>query len=480
MDSTELNKLYNTQHFRAIGHQLIDQMSNYLEACYSNDILVNNYQKPVQILENWSIFLDQNPSLNSYFDKILTDSIHLHNPHYIGHQVSAPAPIAAFGGLISDVLNNGMAVYEMGAVANVLERKTIEIITEAIGYGETAGGILTSGGTLANLTALLTARAHKVAHNVWKEGNNGHQLAVMVSEQAHYCIDRAVRIMGLGELGLIKVPTDDNFRMDTKVLSGLIKKAKEDNIQVFAIVGSACSTVTGAYDPLEEIADFALENDLWFHVDGAHGSAVVFSEKYASLVKGINKADSVVIDCHKMMMTPTIATAILYKNVSQADSTFNLKAEYLYDKESEVEWFDTGKRTFECTKLMMCVKFMAIYLEGGAKAIQQNIDRLYDNAKIFSRFIDEDENLELLIYPEANILCFRINDPSLTSEQLNLLNKEVRKAILEEGKFYIVQTEINNKIYLRTTVMNPFTNEQIFRDLIENIKEKRDFILKQG
>lgn len=474
MNTPELDRLYHPENFRKVGHELIDSIANYLDNCYTNKISINKYQKPDQILENWTSFLQSNPSLNQYFDQILEDSIHLHNPNYLGHQVSVPAPLAGLGGLISDLLNNGMAVYEMGAVANVLERKTIEFINDAIGYGEDSGGILTSGGTLANLTALLTARANLGKENIWKEGNQGQQYAVMVSEQAHYCIDRAVRIMGLGDKGIIKVPTDEYFRLDASKLQPLLDEATKKNITVIAIVGSACSTATGAYDPLGKISEFAHANGLWFHVDGAHGSAVVLSKKYKTLVKGIDEADSVVIDCHKMMMTPTIATAILYKDVQKSDATFNLKAEYLYDQLSEVEWFDSGKRTFECTKLMMCVKFMSILLEGGKISLEQNIDRLYDQAYKFSEILLSDDSFDLLIRPEANILCYRVIDSNLTEEKENTLNKNIRKAILEEGNFYIVQTEISGKVFLRSTIMNPFTTKEIFENLIQDIKLKKE------
>lgn len=467
-----LDDLYNPELFREIGHQLIDEIADQLSSSLHQKTPVNKFQHPDQNFAKWNTFLDTNPDLNTLFRAVFEDAIKLHNPNYMGHQVSVPSPLAAFGGLISDILNNGMAVYEMGAAANVLERKTIEIINEAIGYDQNSSGFLTSGGTLANLTALLTARRIKAEEDIWNDGYQDSKYAVMVSEQAHYCIDRAVRIMGMGSKGIIKIPVNDSFQMRTDLLDYHYLKAKEEGIKIFAVIGSSCSTSTGAYDDLRAIADFAKEKNLWFHVDGAHGGAVIFSNKYKSLVNGIEQADSVIIDCHKMMMSPTLSTAVLYKRIRDSFATFQQKAEYLYSEKEDLNWYDTGKRTFECTKLMMSLKFMIIYQQGGHAALQSYVETLYEKAQIFAAMILKDPSFELATDPQANILCFRYRNPELDEEALNKLNQKIRTLILEEGQFYIVQTTLNSKLFLRTTIMNPYTDEYIFAALLEDIKTK--------
>ena len=189
----------------------------------------------------------------------------------------------------------------MGMAGTAMERHVIGQCSELFGWDRhLADGFLTSGGTLGNLTALLAARATKSSACDWEEGSH-RQLAVMVSDQAHYCIDRAARIMGWGDTGIIRVPTDGQFRMQTEKLKALYDEAISDGIDVIAVVGSACSTSTGSFDDLKAIGRFCKDQHLWFHVDGAHGCAVAFSDLHRELIEGIETADSVVIDFHKIV-----------------------------------------------------------------------------------------------------------------------------------------------------------------------------------
>lgn len=459
-----LDKLYDADAFRNLGGELVNLLADYLDASFKNEIPVNQYLAPAESLDSWTHFMEKPGSLLAYFQKVLNSSIHLHNPNYMGHQVATPAPFAAFGGLFSDILNNGMAVYEMGQASNPLEKMATDILCRKIGYGDKAGGFMTSGGTLANLTALLTARSVVVKGDVWENGMSG-KLGIMVSEKAHYCIDRAARIMGLGADGIVKLTVNQDFQVSIDKLESSLQSAKDRGIQVFAIVASSCSTSTGSYDDLHAFSQFAKKHKLWLHVDGAHGGAAIMSQKYEHLVAGIDQADSVIIDCHKLMMTPTICTAVLYQSKYHSSLTFRQKAEYLFDESEHFDWFNSGKRTFECTKLMMSIKFMAIVRYAGLEVFEELIDRLYDNAREFAKLIQEDDELELLIEPQSNIICFRH-----LGQEANDLNVKIRQKILEEGKFYIVQTKVDDVVYLRTSIMNPLTKIHHFQALIREIK----------
>ncbi|WP_235297761.1 pyridoxal phosphate-dependent decarboxylase family protein [Portibacter marinus] len=458
-----IQQLYHPDQFQKLGAHLISFLSDYLRQVSTGKIKTNPYASPEKALQSWEDFMASDAGIEEYFEKIVKESIHVHSPLYLGHQVSTPAPIAAFGGLVSDLLNNGMAVYEMGGSSNPLEKMATEMICKAIGYTKESAGFMTSGGTLANLTALLTARSIKSGDDVWEKGSYELKLGVMVSEQAHYCIDRAVRIMGLGAEGIIKLPVDDAYRVNIDMLGLKLKEARQKGIKVFAIVASSCSTATGSYDDIEAMADFAEQHDLWLHVDGAHGGAVVFSDQYRHLVNGIERADSVIIDCHKMMMTPTLCTAVLYKNQDHTLATFRQKADYLFDVSEQYDWWNSGKRTFECTKLMMSIKLMAIVRFVGQEVFGEVVDRLYNMAKEFASMIQKDPDLTLALAPQANIVCYRYNGS-------NELNRSIRQRILEEGKFYIVQTVIDDTVYLRSAVMNPIVELHHFKALIEEIK----------
>lgn len=463
---SSLQKAFSPDLFRQQAHTLVDLLADYLEQTQNGSLeTVIPYQEPEESLAFWQEDYKQGQGdVADFFSKTIQYSTHLHHPRYMGHQVTPPVPVAALAGILTGMLNNGMAVYEMGLVSNPLERILSELLASKIGYDTQASGLLTSGGTLANLTALLAARAART--DVWEDGTTG-QLAVMVSEEAHYCIDRAARIMGMGSEGIIKVPTNERLQIRTDLLEPYYQEATDKGLKVIAIIGSACSTSSGSYDDLEAISAFAQKHHLWFHADGAHGGAVVFSDKYRHLVKGINLADSVVIDWHKMLMAPALTTALIFKRNDDAFKTFQQKAQYLWANQHSKDWFNSGKRTFECTKLMMSVKVYAILKTHGEQIFTDNVEYLYDLGRTFATLIKARPNFELALEPESNIVCFRLKSEA---GSINELNASIRKKLLEEGKFYIVQTTLADKLYLRVSLMNPLTTEVDLVALLDEVE----------
>jgi L-2,4-diaminobutyrate decarboxylase len=461
---TNIQKAFSPDSFREQAHQMVDLLADYLSVAQNRENQTIPFQSPEETLAFWEADfaegVNDNPA--DFFKKVIDKSTQLHNPRYMGHQVGVIAPLAATTSMLNSLLNNGMAVYEMGLVSNPLEKIVTDLMAKRIGFDEKSGGILTSGGTLANLTALLSARAKYAPTDVWQEGSN-KKLAVIVSEEAHYCIDRAARIMGMGSEGIIKIPTNEAFQMRTELLERYYQDAVDNGFHVIAIIGSSCSTSTGSYDNLEEIGKFAQEKNIWFHVDGAHGGAVVFSEKYKHKVAGIALADSVVIDWHKMLLTPALVTALIFKDNEDSYQTFHQKAQYLWSNQTSQDWFNSGKRTFECTKLMMSVKVYSILKTYGEELLAEHVDYLYDLGKQFAEMIEAHPGFELGVNPECNIVCFRLKDKQ------NAENQKVRQKLLEDGKFYIVQTSLREQTYLRVSLMNPLTNLGDLRDLLEEI-----------
>ena len=470
MDTSLLKTAYSAENFRKRGHELIDQLADHLEVSLnqtSNKVI--QWNLPEDEYTYWKEFLGKGDAAQ-LFPEIVKHAIHVHNPKYIGHQVCPPAPLASLSGLISALLNNGMAVYEMGMAPSAIERVITEFICSKIGYEVNSRGFLTSGGTLANLTALLSARKAKVEHDVWNKGSND-DLGIMVCEEAHYCVDRAAKIMGLGEKGIIKIPATLGFSMDTTQLEHCYQKARAEGIVIYAIVGSAPSTATGIYDDLETIANFSKKHDLWFHVDGAHGGASIFSPKYKHTVKGIAQADSVVIDGHKMMMMPTITTALLFKDGNHSHATFSQKADYLLNQSEDEDWYNLAKRTFECTKTMMSIQWYTLLKTYGEGIFDEYLTTLYDLGQQFGEMIENNTQFGLAIKPMSNIVCFRYFDDSLNTSELNQLNKLIRQQLLEDGEFYIVQTNLRGIHYLRTTIMNPFTTAEHLNALLQKVKK---------
>lgn len=469
MKNDLLKAAYAPQDFRKRGHQLINQLADHLEEKLNErSTKTINWKIPEDEEAYWKDFLKDGDE-NTLFSKILERTIHVHSPKCIGHQVTPTVPITALTAMISALLNNGMAVYEMGMSPTAMERIVTDLLCHKVGYNLSSRGFLTSGGTLANLTALLSARKAKVNDDVWNDGHK-KSLGIMVSEEAHYCVDRAAKIIGLGEKGIIKISAKEDFSMDTSQLETQYRRAIAGDIKIFAIVGSAPSTATGSYDNLEAIAKFAQKYNLWFHVDGAHGGAAIFSKKYKYTLKGIEHADSVVIDGHKMMLMPTITTALLFRDGNHSHATFSQKADYLLVQSDGEDWYNMAKRTFECTKTMMSIHWYTILKMYGEQIFDDYVTNQYDLGNRFSELIENDSDFELAIEPMANIVCFRFVNPKIEAIVLNEINLQIRQEILEDGEFYVVQTKLRGKHYLRTTIMNPFTTEEDLKCLLEKIR----------
>ncbi len=465
MSTPLLHKAYDHEEFHRNGQVLLDRLRDHLANVRDEDNRkVIDYIDPESEYQYWKENFPKFEQLTDFLDQVLKRSIHIHHPGYIGHQVAPAVPASALGTWMSDLMNNGSAVYEMGAANAALERLVCEYLMRPLGW-EKGDGFLTSGGTLANLTALLAARKAKASEDVWSEGHK-RPLAVMVSEQAHYCVDRAVRIMGLGEDGIIKIPVDSNYKIRTDLLESLYHQATERGVEVIALVGNAPSTATGIHDELEDLANFASEKDLWFHVDAAHGGAALYSEKYSYLLKGAKQADSIIIDGHKMMGTSSITTAVLFKQASHSYATFQQDAHYLWEAQEDPEWFNMGKRTFECTKSMMSLRFLSIVAEHGWVFFNDLVNTLYNSGRLFAEKIKANPDFELALEPETNIVCFRFLGPN---GDLDSLNQKLRKAIVDDGRFYIVATQLKEGYFLRTTFMNPFTTEDHMDELIQLI-----------
>jgi L-2,4-diaminobutyrate decarboxylase len=466
---------FNPDEFRKEGHKVVDMLSDYLRNALSgNEMPVLPWNDPEKLVEMFSFESGggETEPLDTFLKRIIDQSIHIHNPRYIGHQVTSPLPITVLAQFCTTLLNNGAAIYEMGPVNMAMEKNVINRFGKMIGYQEGFDGIFTHGGTAGNLTAMLAARQAKTDYNIWEEGvKNENRPGYMMSEQSHYSIGRNVKIMGLGDESIIKVPFDSRFRMKTEELENIKKRAEDKGINVISVVANACSTATGSYDDLSVIAAFCEKHDLWMHVDGAHGMGVLFSEKYKNKVKGIERADSVVIDFHKMLLVPALNTLVMFRNGEKSFETFAQKASYLFQKTQNNVWYNSATRTIECTKSALgIVAYTAIKYYGNSY-YKEYIESRYDLASKFAVIIKSDPEFELAVDPESNIVCFRYAPDGYTEHDYNKINSSIREKIIKEGSFYIVQAELNGKTWLRITIINPVTSEDDLNSLLKRISE---------
>ncbi|NUM52485.1 MAG: aminotransferase class I/II-fold pyridoxal phosphate-dependent enzyme [Candidatus Hydrogenedentes bacterium] len=464
-DTTSFERAFSPDAFRAHGHALIDALADYIAAAArGNKMPVLPWVEPEQMLERWPQTFPAAPAqdLDHLLARVLDEANHLHHPNYMGHQVPGPLPMGALCDMVASILNNGMAVYEMGPHGVAMERAIIKWMGGLVGFGSACDGVITSGGSLGNLTALLAMR------RVTQDRLDGKSPAVLVSDQAHYSVKRAVKVMGWGEDAAIAVPCDDAFRMRVEALPEAVKQAEARGRRVVCVVGSACTTPTGTYDPLARIADFCGAHELWFHVDAAHGGPAGLSGKYRHLLDGCARADSVVFDAHKMLLMPALVTGVIFRDGANSFCTFDDRASYLIDKSPQEEWYNPGHRTMECTKRMMCLKVYAALMCYGTKFFADYVTRQYDLAKTFARMVRDTSGFELAIEPDANIVCFRYAPAGVIA--LDDLNAAIRKHIVESGAFYIVQARLPKGHFLRVTLLNPLAGETHLASLLDCVR----------
>jgi L-2,4-diaminobutyrate decarboxylase len=465
---------FDAETFRSRGHALVDRLADYLTDAQARALPVLPWTEPDAMAERWASDFSQPMAFEDLVERVLADSNHLHHPRYLGHQVTAPLPTSALCGLIDGLLNNANAVYEMGPAVTAMERVLARWLGGKLGWDEHCDGFFTSGGSLGNLTGLLAARQAKAGYDVWNAGEAGGQpLAVLVGESAHYSVSRAAQVMGLGAAGVFTVPVDDEFRLRPELLEPALRCAEAAGRRVIAVAAGACSTATGSFDPLADIADFCAAHDLWLHVDGAHGASAALSGKYRGLLAGIERADSVCWDAHKMLLVPALCTMVLFRDGARSYEAFAQEASYLlHRRDPREEWYNLCGRTFECTKTMAALKLYAALAVHGPAMFDDYVTSRFDLGRRFGQLLEEQPDFELPVAPQCNIVCFRYCPTGVAD--LDALQVAVRHRLLADGSFHIVQTRLAGKLWLRVTIINPLTDENDLLDLLNAVRAAAD------
>jgi L-2,4-diaminobutyrate decarboxylase len=238
---------------------------------------------------------------------------------------------------------------------------------------------------------------------------------------------------------------------------------RSDGRRAIAIVANACSTAVGIYDPLDETADFCLANKLWLHVDGAHGASALLSQKHKYLLKGIEKADSVTWDAHKMMRVPALCAALLVRDHRDIDHAFSQEASYLFHDKEKIG-FDFLPRAVECTKAAMGLKLYMVLASLGERGLADYIDRQVDLANKAYEYLISLPDIKCPVKPQSNILCFR-------TDGTDTLQLKIRDRLIAEGSFHISTAMFNGIRYLRLAIMNHTTGLNTIKKMIQRIRE---------
>lgn len=471
---------FSAEVFDELSVILRDQLTQHLSGVLDRSGKVQNRREPevniaaaAQFLKSGSADVDVAERFRALVARTLESGQNLHHPRYIGHQVPASSPVAALFDSVSTVTNQVMAVYEMGPWGTAVEYALIRALCEKVGWdAQASGGVLTHGGSLANLTALLTAR-NSVFPDSWSQGVPRNAVLVAHAD-AHYCVTRSAGILGLGTAQVVKAALDDRRRMDPDSLDRLLDRLSADGKQVMAVSACACATPTGAFDALTEVADVCRRYGVWMHVDAAHGGGVLMSRRHRHLLNGLDKADSIVWDAHKMMFVPALCAAVLYRNRAHRLATFQQDAPYLFDPSgADGAEYDSGLATVECTKRSMGLGLWGLWSLFGEEVFEQIVDRVFERTQELHQLILESDGFHAVHQPECNILVFRHIPNSLTDaprDTLNRFQQQIRSRLVRSGEFYIVQTVIDGDAALRVTLMNPMTSVDDLKHLLKAIR----------
>jgi L-2,4-diaminobutyrate decarboxylase len=399
----------------------------------------------------------------------------LHHPRYIGHQVPPPVPVAGLFDALSAVANHVMAIYEMGPWVTAVERALIDALGRQFQLPPGFSGLVTHGGSLANLTALLTARNVTLASS-WEQGlaAQGRPPVLVSQADSHYCVTRSAGILGLGTRQIVGIPLDARRRMDANRLDETLAELRRGGTPIIAVSACAGATPIGAFDPLHDIADVCQRHSVWLHVDAAHGAAAAFSARHRQLISGLQRADSFVCDAHKMLFVPALCAFVFYREGRVKFETFRQDAPYLFDPSAPgMAEVDSGIVTVECTKRAAAYGLWGLWSMFGPGLFGDLVDVTFATARKLYEKLAAAADFETLHEPQANILAFRYRPPGSADwspERIGNLNRAIRRELITSGEFYIVQTNLDGVGALRVSVMNPLTDESHLDELLAAIR----------
>jgi L-2,4-diaminobutyrate decarboxylase len=481
---------YSPASLEMAGTRLLSVVADHLRRVESRETKVLNWNRPDKLIQEARQFLTTGESgslgergdaeiaarVSEIASATLARGQNLHSPHYVGHQVPAPVPLGALFDFMGSVTNQVMAIYEMGPWATAVEHAVVDAVGERLGFQpKQFSGLITSGGTLANLTALLTAR-NVTLRDSWTTGLAGSRPApVLVAHaDAHYSVTRSAGILGLGTDQIVLAELDNLRRMDPNRLDDTLSGLRSRGAPIVAVSAASCATPVGAFDPLAEIAEVCRRHEVWLHVDAAHGGALAFSPRHRHLLDGIEQADSVVCDAHKMMFMPALCAMLFYRKPEHRLATFHQEAPYLFDPTApELAEFDSGIVNLECTKRAAAFGVWGVWSLLGTQIFADMVDVTIDLAQQFYAMLSAADDFVPLHEPQCNIVAFRYLPKELRDApgaRIDALQPRLRRAVIESGEFYLVQSRIDGRPVLRTTMMNPLTTVDDLRGLLECLR----------
>jgi aromatic-L-amino-acid/L-tryptophan decarboxylase len=451
--------------FREIGHRLVDHVADRLATL--PDGPVTRAESPADVRR--ILGAEQTlPASGIDAGSLLTDATRLlfdhslfnGHPRFFGYITSSPAPIGMLGDFLAAALNQNVGAWQLSPLATEIEGQTVRWIAELIGYPSGCGGLLVSGGNMANFVGFLAARAARAPGNARKEGlsRDGRSLLLYASAETHGWIKKAADLFGLGTDAIRWIATDEEQRMDSSALRLRIEEDLRLGHRPFLVVGTAGSVSTGAVDPLAEIAAVCREHGLWFHVDGAYGALAAQAPGSPASLGALSLADSVAVDPHKWLYAPMEAGCVLVRDAERLRDAFSYHASYYHFDDDVVNYFDYGpqnSRGFRALKVWLALR--QVGRAGYLKMIGDDMLLARHLHALMATHPEFDATSQSL-----SITTFRYVPPALRPQlgsetvetYLDELNRRVLTAVEKSGDAFLSNAVVGGRFVLRACIVN--------------------------
>jgi glutamate/tyrosine decarboxylase-like PLP-dependent enzyme len=415
---------------------IVDEVLNGQTKPFVKEEGMGNFAIPNQGMELSDLLMEVR-------SQILPRSLNLHHPGYMGHMDSVPLAITIWADALVSALHNNMLSSELAPVFTQLESHLITWFAKLFGLGDRSFGTLVAGGSLANITALLVARNHRFPH-LKNRGIENQRLVALVSDAAHNSFEKGMNVIGLGKEKLIRIPTNNRGEIDLTKLEAELIAAKTRGEIPFFIAAVAGTTVTGAVDPIPQVAEIAKNHDCWFHLDAAYGGAAIFSPNYKYLLEGSNLADSITFNPQKWLWVSRTCAMLLVSDRLHLEQAFDQQLPYMSE-----EKINFGNLTLQGTRRTDSLKLWLALKAMGTDGYGKLIDRSMENSSKLRRWLEQQFNLELVCEPTLNILCLRSTDP-------NVSNAQLRSRWIEENRLWLSLPLWQGDRILKAVVLHPY------------------------
>jgi aromatic-L-amino-acid decarboxylase len=385
--------------------------------------------------------------------RVLDASVSPSRPLYLAYIGSSGLEVGVLGAALTATYDVNLAVTAGGA--ELVERQALEWVASFIGYPYSFGAF-TSGGMTSNLTALLAAR-ERALPGARRDGLGGRRGAIYCSDEAHHSIARAVEACGLGSANVRRLPLDDMRRMRPADLDAAIAADLDAGVTPVAVIANGGTTLTGAVDPLDAVADVCARHDVWLHVDGAYGLPAAATPTGAPLFGGLERADSLTLDAHKWLGVQKSCSLVLLRDGTALQDAFGHQERYMLHRDGELNAVD---RTLEYSRPFRSAKLWLAFRIHGAAAFRHYLEHTLQLARRFEARVTDEPRFELLHRPQLSTVCFRhVPRDGMSALDLDAHNRDLAHAVQADGRVYLAPAVVDEHVCLRVCFVNFRTNE---------------------